>query len=227
MEAGFGAFGKMPSVGDFFRINMPGGFVRLWDGWLQQVLLAGQSAYGTAFDRSYMSAPIWRFSLPAGLAGPEKLTGVLMPSVDRVGRRFPLTLVAPLATPGPAALDHFTDTKLFEQLEAIALDALEDSMTQDKLSAALGAVQPHAMRAVAPLRTSGNTLVLTGAGQTEDLPNTVAAALLDSRAADTSIWTAVLDSGPRMMMCPGLPQGGAAMGLFDLTAPIWQEARPL
>ena len=29
MEAGFGAFGKMPPVGEFLRLNMPGGFVRL------------------------------------------------------------------------------------------------------------------------------------------------------------------------------------------------------
>ena len=211
MAAGFGAFGKMPSVGDFFRINAPVGFVRLWDGWLQQVLLSGQQTHGSAFDSNYMSAPIWRFSLPAGLAGPEKLTGVLMPSVDRVGRRFPLTLMVPLATPGPAALDHFCDTWLFDQLEVIALAALEDSMTQDRLSSALAAIAVPDIRAVAPLRAAGNNLVLTGAGSTDDLPDAMAAALLDDRAPDASLWTAVLDSGPRMMVCRGLPQGNAAL----------------
>ena len=58
--AGFGAFGKMPSAGDFFRLNTPGGFVRVWDAWLQQVMLEGQGAYGPGFDAHYMSAPIWR-----------------------------------------------------------------------------------------------------------------------------------------------------------------------
>ncbi len=31
MSVGFGAFGKMPSVGDFFRIGVPPGFVASWD----------------------------------------------------------------------------------------------------------------------------------------------------------------------------------------------------
>ena len=31
----FGAYGKMPSLGDFFRINASRGFVEPWDIWLQ------------------------------------------------------------------------------------------------------------------------------------------------------------------------------------------------
>ena len=108
MPDGVGAFGKMPSAGDFFRLNAPPGFVRAWDGWLQQAMLEGQRALGPAWDDAYMSAPIWRFTLTAGLAGPHKAQGVLMPSVDRVGRRFPLTLMRALDTPGPAPHDHFT-----------------------------------------------------------------------------------------------------------------------
>ena len=93
MTAGFGAFGKMPAVGDFFRLGPPAGFVEPWDGWVQQAMLTGQAAHGPGWDGLYMQAPIWRFTLAPGLAGPQAVLGVVMPSVDRVGRRFPLTLV--------------------------------------------------------------------------------------------------------------------------------------
>jgi type VI secretion system protein ImpM len=44
----------------------------------------------------YLTFPVWRFLLPVGVLGSTAWTGVLMPSVDRVGRYFPLTLATPL-----------------------------------------------------------------------------------------------------------------------------------
>lgn len=225
--AGFGAFGKMPSAGDFFRLNTPVGFVRVWDNWLQQVMLAGQGAYGRDFDGHYMSAPIWRFTLPAGQAGAAKVMGVMMPSVDRVGRRFPLTLMAPLATPGPAALDHLSDAAVFARLEDVALDALEDTMTRDKLSEVLADISVPDMRAVAPLPAANARLVRMGPTGAELLSPALAGEPLEARLKGCSLWTAILDGVPRMMACPGLPQGEAAMRLFDLSASSWSEGQPL
>lgn len=225
--AGFGAFGKMPSAGDFFRLNTPGGFVRVWDNWLQQVMLAGQGAYGPGFDAHYMSAPIWRFTLSAGQAGAGKVMGVMMPSVDRVGRRFPLTLMAALPTPGPAALDHLSEPTLFARLEDVALDALEDTMSRDKLSEVLAQMPVPDMRKVAPLPALDSALVISGAQGPEVLPPSLSGDALEARLTGCSLWTAVLDGEPRMMACPGLPQGQAALGLFDISAPIWREVQPL
>ncbi|UWQ81356.1 type VI secretion system-associated protein TagF (plasmid) [Leisingera sp. S132] len=208
--AGFGAFGKMPSAGDFFRLNTPGGFVRVWDAWLQQVMLDGKGAYGAGFDAHYMSAPIWRFSLPAGLAGAAPVWGVMMPSVDRVGRRFPLTLVAARPAASQAGLDHRGAEPLFEGLEDLALDALEDTMTRDRLAERLASmpvpegVQPAAM-----------DVVMAGPLGPERLK------ALDPRLAGCSLWTAVLDGVPRTLACKGLPHGAVALGLFDLGAPVW------
>ncbi|WP_264214507.1 type VI secretion system-associated protein TagF [Leisingera thetidis] len=225
--AGFGAFGKMPSVGDFFRLNTPGGFVRVWDEWLQQVMLEGQGAYGSGFDAHYMSAPIWRFTLPAGQAGAGKVMGVMMPSVDRVGRRFPLTLMAGVPTPGPAALDHLSEGALFERLEDVALDALEDEMTKDSLAEALAGIPVPDRQTVVPLGSAGAAITVTGVQGREALPPALSGELLEQRLSGCSLWAAVLDGEPRMMACPGLPQGGSAMGLFDLAAPVWSGARPL
>lgn len=219
--AGFGAFGKMPSAGDFFRLNTPGGFVRVWDAWLQQVLLDGRAAYGSGFDAHYMTAPIWRFTLPAGLGGSGKVMGVMMPSVDRVGRRFPLTLMAGLPGQGAVALYHFGEAALFERLEDVALDALEDTMTKDRLAETLAEIPAPAARVAAPLAASDMAVVLAGAHGTERLT----AAAAGARLAGCSLWTAVLDGEPRTLACNGLPQGLAALGLFDLGAPVWAGAK--
>ncbi|MVO18680.1 type VI secretion system-associated protein TagF [Rhodobacteraceae bacterium CY05] len=227
MVMGFGAFGKMPSVGDFFRIAPPPGFVRVWDDWLQGVLLAGQGSHGPYWDGYYMSAPIWRFTLSPGLAGTEKVIGVLMPSVDRVGRRFPLTLMAALPTPGPAALAHLAESALFERLEDLALAALEDSMTREKLASDLAEIPIPAPRVHPPLRGAEGCMVMTGADSTAALPSLLAGDLLGQKFSGASLWTTILDGVPRLMISQGLPRGNAAMGLFDLAAPIWSEARPL
>lgn len=227
MAAGFGAFGKMPTVGDFFRLSPPAGFVSVWDAWVQTLLRDGQAAYGPWFDTHYMNAPIWRFTLPANVAGPQKVCGVLMPSVDRVGRRFPLTLVAALPTPGPAALDHLSDAGLFAQLEEIALDCLEDDMSRERLSALLERVEVPQTRAVSPLRAAQGSIVLTGVGGVSNMPLAVAAALLEQQGPGLGLWSAVLEGRPRMLACKGLPAGAQALGLFDLGASIWSEARPI
>ncbi len=228
MGSGFGAFGKMPDVGDFFRLNAPGGFVRTWDSWLQQLLLEAQAVYGAEFDSHYMSAPLWRFTLAAGLAGPAKMMGVLMPSVDRVGRRFPLTLMVQLDTPGPPALDHLRERVLFEQLEEIALSTLETGVTKDQLWSDLQRLEVPDLRASVPLRQEGTTLVLTGSGADGSAVEThLAGALLAKKSPGGCLWSAYLDSGPRMMITADLPLGRLGCGLFDLGASIWREAQPI
>jgi type VI secretion system protein ImpM len=226
MAVGFGAFGKMPSAGDFFRFAVPPGFVSPWDAWIQQGMLDAQAKLGADWDAHYMSAPIWRFCLSPGLAGPQKVMGVLMPSIDRVGRRFPLTLMAALQTPGPAQLDHFSEDALFVRLEDMALAALDDGMSRDRLETEVAAIPPPDMRPNAPLRSAGRNLILTQAGPAGLLPD-LAAGLLAGRFERPSLWSAVINETPRLMVCDGLPQGADMQGLFNLTASVWSEARPV
>ncbi|TMV11367.1 type VI secretion system-associated protein TagF [Arenibacterium halophilum] len=223
MAAMFGAFGKMPSVGDFFRINLGPGFVTPWDTWIQQVMLGAQGVFGNRFDAYYMSAPIWRFSLSAGLAGPQKMLGVLMPSVDRVGRRFPLTLAAPMDTPGSAPLDHFREETLFAQLETLALSALGDDMTREGLAERLGDLPAMPLRGAAPLRAHAGAMVLTGAGEGGFLPD-LASGLLAGKYSAPTMWSAVVNDVTRVMICDGLPNDTKGCALFDLDAPLWTEA---
>jgi type VI secretion system protein ImpM len=63
MGAGFGAYGKIPALGDFFRLNLSGDFVEPWDHWLQETLVASRMSLGAEWDGAYNQAPIWRFTL--------------------------------------------------------------------------------------------------------------------------------------------------------------------
>lgn len=227
MTRGFGAYGKIPAVGDFFRLSPPTGFVRVWDAWLQEILSEGRAVYGDGFDAHYMSAPIWRFTLPRGVAGPDKVMGVLMPSVDRVGRRFPLTLMQAIATPGPAPGDHLGAVAQFERLEDLALMALEDTTTLEILGEGLANLPQSATPDTPPLQEGGGTVVVTGVAAGDSLARILDGQLMARTMPEAAVWSAVLEGGPRMLACPGLPRGSVAMALFDMQAPIWREASRL
>jgi len=219
----FGAFGKMPSVGDFFRISAPNAFVPVWDGWLQRCLVSGAHTFGERWDELYMSVPIWRFCLSANLAGPDKMIGVLMPSIDRVGRRFPLTLMAPLSEDNSVLLDHFLQSDLFDALEDTALSMLEDDATRDGLEAALtGVAAPLPSGPVDPPKNGQSVIVQHGMSQGAT-PAIVAATCLAGKYPNPSVWSAVMEDDTRLMVCDGLPEGANMQGLFDLDADVWKE----
>lgn len=111
-----GVFGKLPALGDFLARDLEPAFTGPWFEWLEGGLLAARAALGDRFQAAYMQGPVWRFALPAGIAGGRSVTGVLMPSVDSVGRGFPLALVAI----GPPASESWYDL-----LDAHARAALE------------------------------------------------------------------------------------------------------
>ncbi len=216
MTAGVFAFGKIPSVGDFFRLGAPQDFVADWDSWVQSAMLACQTSMGAAWDSFYMSAPIWRFALAPGLAGARGVAGVLMPSVDRVGRRFPLTLLCPFDGAETAKI-HFANDTFYDRLEDLALDALEDDMTRDRLAEGLAAMPPLATVSarVSPRIGVGADVASLRAG--------MAAGYLGASTRHPSLWTARLPDRSHFMLCEGLPNGSQLQGLFNLDANIWQE----
>ena len=89
-----GVFGKLPARGDFVREGLPRDFTDPWDDWWRHGIAATQAQAGDAWVASWLEAPVWRFVLPPGLCGREAALGVWMPSVDKVGRYFPLTIAA-------------------------------------------------------------------------------------------------------------------------------------
>ena len=80
----------------FVTRALPADFVRRWDDWLQASLSASRQQLGEAWLELYLTSPVWCFALSTGVCGRAAIAGVLIPSVDRVGRYFPFTLACPL-----------------------------------------------------------------------------------------------------------------------------------
>ncbi len=93
-ETGF--YGKLPSQGDFVTRRLPGTFVQLWDEWLQRCSAHSREVLGADWARLFRDAPVWWFLLAPGTCGDSSWAGLVQPSVDRVGRLFPLTVAAEL-----------------------------------------------------------------------------------------------------------------------------------
>lgn len=214
MPAQFGAFGKIAGLGDFLRLNLPGDFVRPWDAWLQAALPAARAALGEAWNDRYLSAPIWRFSLPGGVLGAQGASGVLMSSVDRVGRQYPLTIAARCPA-GDTALRHFASGSLFHRIEDIALATLEDDARRDDLRFAL-----EGLEMVPPAEVAEPGDAYSGALPPEQV---LAARALDRRRGEVGIWTTQLDADHRMLLTSGLPDTRQFTALFDLDNTLWQS----
>jgi type VI secretion system protein ImpM len=129
----FGFYGKLPARGDFVRVGLPRDFVEPWDAWLQSVMTGSQSLLGEAWLPAFLEAPVWRFSLPAGMCGSAAVLGLMLPSVDKAGRYFPLTFAA--LRSGAIAIE---DETWLDQCEAAGLAALEQDSTPQEISAMLG-----------------------------------------------------------------------------------------
>ena len=91
-----GFFGKLPARGDFVGRRLDQAFRTAFDEWLQKSIATSKRQLGTAWLPAYLNAPIWRFVLGPNLCGSMPTLGVMMPSVDRVGRYFPLVIAAQL-----------------------------------------------------------------------------------------------------------------------------------
>jgi type VI secretion system protein ImpM len=121
-----GFYGKMPAAGDFVTRRLPGDFVRVWDRWLAQhiVPLFGLEAWPADTALRFLSGP--------GAFGAA--AGIVLQSADRVGRRFPLSVVARLPE---APLKLAYADAWFESIETPALAAQRGELAPDELDAAL------------------------------------------------------------------------------------------
>ena len=133
-----GWYGKIPALGDFASRRLPTGFTQRWDDWLARALAASRAALDSSWLDIYLSGPLWRFALSPGIIDAQFWFGVLMPSVDRVGRYFPLTIATPSALPPSPPLAVLE--KWYERASTAALDCLSPGATVETLEAALAAV---------------------------------------------------------------------------------------
>jgi type VI secretion system protein ImpM len=135
-----GLYGKLPAAGDFVSRRLPAGFIRTWDAWIQSALTASREQLEADWLDVYLTSPIWRFIISPGSGEERAAVGILMPSVDKVGRYFPLTLAAMLDH--RHALPHLfvAAADWFDALEQLALSALADGFQMDTFDRELQAL---------------------------------------------------------------------------------------
>jgi type VI secretion system protein ImpM len=126
-----GWFGKIPALGDFVTRRLPAAFVEPWDAWLSAELVEAQLALADAWLDTYRQAPIWRFALMPGVIDRSPWCGAWIPSRDRVGRQFPLTI----AHAGPLGAE--AAQRCWAALVAAGRRALEPTCGADCVDAAL------------------------------------------------------------------------------------------
>jgi type VI secretion system protein ImpM len=138
-----GWYGKLPSLGDFVSRRLPPDFLVAWDHWLQRGMLRSQEQLGPDWRETFQTAPVWAFALGEHIFGMRQTwVGIVLPSVDRVGRYFPLTLCAAMpdfsfAGEALTALETWLGA-----LDAVARDGLDSQMAVAEFDARLVDCQP-------------------------------------------------------------------------------------
>ena len=138
--AAAGWYGKLPGLGDFAMRRLPPNFVERWDQWLQAGLHDMPHARRASDDGSL--APVRRFWLSPGVVDALAWGGLLMPSTDRAGRRFPLTVAQPM----PALAQAIAARRWFTSVVAAMRFTLDNEHTLDDFEDCLSALPPPLLR---------------------------------------------------------------------------------
>lgn len=196
-----GFYGKIASRGDFLGRDLPQSFIQPWDAWLAEGLAASQQQLGDAWLDTYLVSPLWHFLLAPGVCGDQAVAGVLMPSIDRVGRYFPLVIASLLpADQSPASV--VSDDTWFEAAEALLLTTLEEGARFEDFETAVQALGPL------PVRSRVAQAGFAGLQRIEAVEGSARLdALADLSCEGVSLWwgkgSERIDAG--LMRCHGLP----------------------
>jgi type VI secretion system protein ImpM len=212
IAAGCGWFGKMAALGDFSSRRLPPEFVQRCDDWLSRGVQASRQQLGERWLQTYLRAPLWRFAWSPGIAGPQWWMGVMMPSVDSVGRYFPLIVAQPCATAPDSGTDHTALQRWMDHVAQAAMHTLQPGTSVERFEAHLA--QAPAWQATPPQglpqvqRLVGRDRFSGGAHPSLSLwLEGVASAHLHTQVQGQSLWW-LPDGGQgggSLSMGPGLP----------------------
>jgi type VI secretion system protein ImpM len=228
-----GIYGKLPSHGDFLQRRVPPEFLAPWDEWLQGGIAASRAALADQWTDTYLTSPLWRFALSASACGRAPVAGLMAPSVDRVGRFFPLTLMWRLPPSLPAIVyASLTGTSLVsaEQLliDGLTAEALDFEHFDEQVSLLAPSVHQVLHSAAEPFAEEDLDQVSLGQNVAWHLPTgasgSVVSALsamlarkLDAEYGPLTLWwtdgSAVIE--PCCLVVRGMPAADAFVSLLD------------
>jgi type VI secretion system protein ImpM len=125
LTTALGYYGKVPTHGDFVSRGLPRSFIDPWDLWLQEAIMTSREHLGSQWLDYYLTSPLYRFALSPGICGDTGWFGILMPSVDKVGRYYSMTIGQQINS-SANPFDILQQSKNFTELERLALSCLKD-----------------------------------------------------------------------------------------------------
>ena len=216
-----GLFGKVPQQPDFVSHHLPRAFQDTWHAWLRSGIGVSQDHLQEDWQNVYLTSPVWRFALGPGVCGGAAVFGVLIPSIDEIGRCFPLA-VAHAGDHAPWAA-YLSDTAWFDAAEEVALAALSEHVRYSQLVERLEGLPLPDFEPLPAYRTAGNPdcvgRVVSLADGTE--PRDAAMGLLDHAwgrllGGYSLWWTSGSDYVEEsFVITPGLPSAGQLTAFLD------------
>ncbi|MEE2000636.1 type VI secretion system-associated protein TagF [Alkalimonas sp. MEB108] len=134
VKPGAGFCGKVPVLGDFLQEGLSIEFNDCWNEWLRAALAVSKEQLGASWLDYYLTSPVWHFALSGGSCGPEPVIGTMIPSVDKVGRHYPLILAKPVQQ---SPIVCRTQSDWCQQFEDFILQTLEDDFNFQSWRASL------------------------------------------------------------------------------------------
>ncbi|WP_326535484.1 type VI secretion system-associated protein TagF [Pseudorhodoferax sp.] len=213
-------FGKLPGIGDFAGRRLSHDLRSTWDGWLRQGLELLSSRAPHDWGTSFARAPLWFFVAGPQVAGAA-LCGAVAPSCDRVGRHYPLSVLA-CARPGERL---FVGERVLGQFYAGVRDAIAEArhqaQTAEQFDARLATLPwPFATRPAAPDPASSAVdalladLAHSGVASTDQvaLPEAAHWATAEAGAARSVWWSA--GANAQVLLHHGAPDAALCARLF-------------
>lgn len=228
-----GLYGKLPAHGDFIQRNLASSFIGPWDEWLQHFIAGTKEQLGEDWLDMYLTSPIWRFALSDGVVDADRWAGILMPSVDQVGRYFPFTVAVRLDEGQHAAAFLAEQSAWYAGVEELALLALDGEIALDDMAAQLETAVPHAEAAhIATGASIDNYALQIDLAADAQSPGSAYPCLLDALLAKLhrsySVWgTAGSERvAPCLFEVSGLPPVGKLPAMIDGRWQDWGWQQP-
>jgi len=218
-----GLYGKLPAYGDFIFRNLNSTFINPWDEWLQHFISGSQEQIGEGWLNIYLTSPIWRFVFSPGVIDDKVWAGLMMPSVDRVGRYFPVSLVMPFSANVCPVNFLMNQRDWFNEVETHCLSALDGAIDADELVEILAGIiaQPQErFQPTANLGEMGPMIFGLSTGDEEQVSSTIPYMLnaaLTTGLSSFSLWQTEGSEliSPSLFSCQGLPPIGSIGSMLD------------
>lgn len=218
-----GLFGKLPQQPDFVSRHLPEAFTSHWHHWLQGALSVSREQLGDAWLDIYLTSPVWYFAIGSGVCADKGIAGVMIPSVDEVGRFFPLTLAhVGEHTPWSAYLDA---SSWYPQAEQVLLSALDESVGYARLVDDVERLAEPSFRALPQFRSSlparsgtrGCVVLTTPETQRLDAVTGLTERAYGRLLGPHSLWWTQGSERiePCLLVSAGLPEAGQLAAMFD------------